>query len=206
MGAPDSRGKTFNRSKGNCSRLFPNSSFNPTVRATGLDSQVDFRNTPPSTCSMSNSSSQSTPVGFLLAGVPHAEALKLHVMSLEAGKVICKVPYAEHLIGNPDTRVIHGGVITSLLDNACGIAVGSRTALRGQIATLDLRIDYMKAATPGEDILAFAECFKVTRNIAFTRGIAYHTDKDDPIATCAAAFMLKTKTAPSIRSNAPGDR
>jgi uncharacterized protein (TIGR00369 family) len=103
------------------------------------------------------------------------------------------VPYAEHLIGNPDTRVVHGGVITALLDNTCGIAVGTKTRLQGQIATLDLRIDYMKPATPGEDIFAFAECYKVTKNIAFVRGVAYHTNRGDPIATCAAAFMLGTK-------------
>ena len=141
--------------------------------------------------------------GFILAGVPHAAALQLMVLELQAGSTTCKVPYAEHLIGNPDTRVIHGGVITALLDNTCGIAVGSLTRLQGQIATLDLRIDYMKPATPGEDILAFAECYKVTKNIAFARGVAYHTDRNDPIATCAAAFMLGTKnqrganTAPS---------
>lgn len=134
--------------------------------------------------------------GMLLAGIPHAEALKLHVVAVEAGKVTCRVPFAEHLVGNPDTRVIHGGVITALLDNSCGIAVGSKTMLRGQIATLDLRIDYMKAATPDQDIFAYAECFKVTRNIAFARGIAYQTDREDPVATCAAAFMLRTKSVP----------
>ena len=132
--------------------------------------------------------------GFVLAGVPHAAALQLMVVELKAGEAICKIPYADHLIGNPDTRVIHGGVITALLDNACGIAVGSKTRLIGQIATLDLRIDYMKAANPGEDIFAFAECYKVTKNIAFARGVAYHTDRGDPIATCAAAFMLGTKS------------
>lgn len=131
--------------------------------------------------------------GFILAGVPHAAAIELTIIDVKPGEAVCKVPYAEHLIGNPDTRVIHGGVITSLLDNACGIAVGSKTMLQGQIATLDLRIDYMKPATPDQDIFAFAECFKVTKNIAFVRGLAYHTDRGDPIATCAAAFMLGTK-------------
>jgi len=131
--------------------------------------------------------------GFILAGVPHAAALEMTIIDVKPGEAVCKVPYAEHLIGNPDTRVIHGGVITSLLDNACGIAVGSKTMLQGQIATLDLRIDYMKPATPDRDIFAFAECFKVTKNIAFVRGLAYHTDRADPIATCAAAFMLGTK-------------
>jgi uncharacterized protein (TIGR00369 family) len=118
------------------------------------------------------------------------------VVDIKPGEAICKVPYAEHLIGNPDTRVVHGGVITALLDNACGTAVGSKTALRGAIATLDLRIDYMKPATPDEDIFAYAECFKVTKNIAFVRGLAYHTDRDDPIATCAATFMLGTARSP----------
>jgi uncharacterized protein (TIGR00369 family) len=132
--------------------------------------------------------------GFVLAGVPHAAALQLAIVEIKLGEVICKVPYAEHLVGNPDTRVIHGGVITALLDNACGVAVGSMTRLQGQIATLDLRIDYMKSATPGEDIFAFAECYKVTKNIAFARGVAYHSDRNDPIATCAAAFMLGTKS------------
>jgi uncharacterized protein (TIGR00369 family) len=133
-------------------------------------------------------------VGFILAGVPHAAALQLTVMEIKpGGEAVCKIPYAEHLVGNPDTGVVHGGVITSLLDNTCGIAVGAKTQLRGQIATLDLRIDYMKPATPREDIFAFAECYKVTKNIAFVRGLAYHTDRNDPIATCAAAFMLGTK-------------
>lgn len=132
--------------------------------------------------------------GFILAGVPHAAALQLTIIEMKAGNVVCKVPYAEHLIGNPDTRVIHGGVITALLDNTCGIAVGTKTRLQGQIATLDLRIDYMKPATPDEDIFAYAECYKVTKNIAFVRGVAYHTDRNDPIATCAAAFMLGTKS------------
>jgi uncharacterized protein (TIGR00369 family) len=133
-------------------------------------------------------------VGFILAAVPHAAALQLTVMEIKAGEAVCKIPYAEHLVGNPDTGVVHGGVITSLLDNTCGIAVGAKTQLRGQIATLDLRIDYMKPANPHEDIFAYAECYKVTKNIAFVRGLAYHTDRADPIATCAAAFMLGTKS------------
>lgn len=144
--------------------------------------------------------------GFLLSAVPHANALNMHMVTIESGKAVCRIPYSEELIGNPDTRVIHGGVITALLDNACGIAIGSMTRLLGQIATLDLRIDYMKSAMPEQDIFAFAECFKVTRNIAFARGIAYHTDQSDPIATCSAAFMLKTRGTPRTEPAATGAR
>ena len=59
---------------------------------------------------------------------------------------------------------------------------------------------------PGEDIFAFAECFKVTKNIAFTRAIAFHTDRNDPIATCAAAFMLGTKNAKGANRGPKGAR
>jgi acyl-coenzyme A thioesterase PaaI-like protein len=58
------------------------------------------------------------------------------------------------------------------------------------IATLDLRIDYMRAAEPGLDIHARAHCYKLTHTIAFVRATAYDRDPDDPVATAQAAFML----------------
>jgi uncharacterized protein (TIGR00369 family) len=110
------------------------------------------------------------------------------------GVALMCVPYHPKLVGNPETGVLHGGVITSVLDSASGAAVGSAVGGKGwrPIATLDLRIDYMKPATPGRDVIARAECYKVTRNVAFVRGVAYHDDPADPIATTTATFMLST--------------
>ncbi|MBI1339666.1 hotdog fold thioesterase [bacterium] len=132
--------------------------------------------------------------GFLVSGVPHAAAIGMRVISADGGQVVCKVPHDPKFVGNPETGVVHGGVVTTLLDNACGIAVTSKTGLAGQIATLDLRIDYMRPAAAGADIFAHAECFKVTRTIAFVRGVAFQSDRDDPVATCTAAFMLGSKS------------
>ncbi len=129
---------------------------------------------------------------FLLKGVPHAEALGMMLVEFGDGFAVTRMPYAPHLAGNPETGVLHGGVITSLLDHSCGLAVQSRVRSFGGIATLDLRIDYMKPATAGEDIHAFVECYRVTKSIAFVRGVAYHTDRSDPIAAVTAAFMLNT--------------
>ena len=128
----------------------------------------------------------------MLNHVPHAAAVGLSLVSVEKGIAVVKLPYDEKLVGNPDTGVVHGGVITTLLDNCCGIAVGMSLGEMRPIATLDLRIDYMKPATPKLDILARAECYKVTANIAFVRAAAYHADPADPIATAVAAFMLDT--------------
>jgi uncharacterized protein (TIGR00369 family) len=101
-----------------------------------------------------------------------------------------RLPYSEKLVGNPDTGVVHGGVITGMLDQCCGTAVGTGLPNPSAIATLDLRIDYMKPARPGADIIFEARCLKVTQDVAFARGVAYQDSPDDPIANATAAFML----------------
>ncbi|HEX7777091.1 MAG TPA: PaaI family thioesterase [Parvibaculum sp.] len=131
----------------------------------------------------------------LIEHVPHARALGLTIVDAAPAHSWVSVAYDEKLIGNVETGVIHGGVITTLLDNTCGTAVQLALPERMSIATLDLRIDYMKPATPGLTLMAHAHCYKVTHNIAFVRGSAYHTDEADPIATCVGTFMLAANRA-----------
>ncbi len=131
-------------------------------------------------------------------GAAFFQALGAQVVAAAPGKSTMRLPYAPHLVGNPDTGVVHGGVITGLLDHACGMAVGSALGaaegasdgqMRG-IATLDLRIDYMKAAKPGVDIFVIGECVKITRQIVFARGRAYQESEDNVIASANGAFIL----------------
>ena len=96
-------------------------------------------------------------------------------------------------MGNPDTGVIHGGVITTLLDVTSGTAVYAALDELVPIATLDLRIDYLRAADPGKTVFARATCYKKTRNVAFTRAVAYHDDPEDPIAHAVGTFMQSTR-------------
>ena len=104
-----------------------------------------------------------------------------------------RLPYAEKLVGNPDTGVIHGGAITALLDACSGAAVFAAMTEMSPIATLDLRIDYLRAATPGRDVICHATCYRLAREVAFTRAVAYHDDENDPIASSMGTFMLGTK-------------
>ena len=136
--------------------------------------------------------------GLLINYVPHAVALGLVVVDAKPGEAWLRVPFDAKLVGNPATGVIHGGVITTLLDNCAGVAVATALPDLRSIATLDLRIDYMKPATPGLDVIGYTRCYKVTRHIAFVNGCAYHEDPNDPIATTAMTFMLgANKAAPS---------
>lgn len=124
--------------------------------------------------------------------LPHARAIGMRFLSLDRGRGSMRLPYDAGLVGNPRTRVVHGGVITALLDTLCGAVVMASVAEGTPLATLDLRIDYLHPATPDEAIRASAECYKVTTNVAFVRGLAYHEAIDDPIAHCTGTFMLGT--------------
>jgi uncharacterized protein (TIGR00369 family) len=107
-----------------------------------------------------------------------------------AGRASMRLPYSQRLVGDPQTGIVHGGVITGCLDHCCGIAVASALRNPMPFATLDLRIDYMKAAAPHAEILFEAECLKVTHEIAFARGLAWQQAREAPIALCTGTFML----------------
>lgn len=122
--------------------------------------------------------------------LPHCKALDMKVIHLKQGKGAMSIPYREDLIGDTRTGVVHGGVITALLDSLGGLVVMASVPEGTPVATLDLRIDYLRPATPGMIIRASAECHTVTSNVAFVHGVAYHETATDPIAHCTGAFMI----------------
>jgi uncharacterized protein (TIGR00369 family) len=142
-------------------------------------------------------SSPSTPLPFddLLHAVGSRRSSYGYISGLALdraapGEVWTSLPYRPVFVGDTETGVIHGGVVTAMLDETCGMAV--QLALDGtrSIATLDLRIDYQRPATPGLDIRAHSVCYRVTRSIAFVRATAYQETEDEPVATATACFMV----------------
>jgi uncharacterized protein (TIGR00369 family) len=130
--------------------------------------------------------------GFVDA-IPHNHALGIKLVKLERPEAVMRLPYDTKLVGNPDTGVLHGGAIPALVDTCSGAAVFSALVEWKPIATLDLRIDYLRGGEPGREILCHATCYRLTRNVAFTRAVAYHDDEGDPIATSMGTFMIGTK-------------
>ena len=122
------------------------------------------------------------------------------------GEAWSSLPYRPVFVGDTETGVLHGGVVTAMLDESCGFAV--QLALDGTraIATLDLRIDYQKPATPGLDIKAHSLCYRVTRSIAFVRSTAYQESEDDPVATATACFMIGANRTNMLTDRPVDDR
>lgn len=125
--------------------------------------------------------------------VPHAESLGMSLVSMEAGRGVMQTPWREELVGDPETGVIASGVVTALIDHTCGLAISSACESPMPIATLDLRIDYLRAAGPRLGITAEAHCYKLTRSIGFVRAQAWDVESGDPVATAQAAFMLNPR-------------
>ncbi len=121
---------------------------------------------------------------------PQAKALNLRLESVDPAISVMRLPYDARLVGDPVTGVIAGGAVITLLDHTCGQAVWAALGAFTPVATLDLRIDCMRAAEPGLDIFARAHCYRLTRHVGFVRATAYDRDPDDPIATAQAAFAL----------------
>ena len=126
-----------------------------------------------------------------MAALPHARELGLEITRLENGHATITMPYDPQLVGDPATGVLHGGAISALMDTAAGAAAMSHPSAPLSTATLDLRIDYMRPATPGQAITARAECHHVTRSVAFLRVIATDDDATRPVAMGNGAFTLE---------------
>ena len=139
----------------------------------------------------------------MTAASPYASALGAEVMELQPGQALLRLPHQDAFVGDPDTGVIAGGVVTALLDQACGYAVWSSLDSFLSIATLDLRIDYMRPARPREALQARAECYKLGRSIAFVRGFAFEEEASDPVAAAQGTFVINSNRGRKPGANLP---
>lgn len=140
---------------------------------------------------MSDPSADKTKIARqFIEAIPHSRDLGMELTQIGAGEAVISMPYDAKLIGDPETGVISGGAVSALMDTCCGAAVMSHPANMGSTATLDLRIDYMRAAKPGQAITTKATCYHVTRSVAFVRATAWDDDADNPVASATGAFTV----------------
>ena len=125
--------------------------------------------------------------------LPHSQALKMKIHEVAAGHAEISMPYSEEIVGDPETGVVHGGAVSALMDTCCGAAAMSHPEAGHGTATIGLRIDYMRPATPGHRITARADCYHITRSVAFVRAVALDEDESRPVASATGTFTVEGK-------------
>ena len=123
---------------------------------------------------------------------PHMREIGARITAIEPGRGTMRIPARSDWLGDPVRGLMHPGVLTVLADSTCGLAVGSKVDRRTPFATLDLRMDYLRPAGPDKDTNCEAECYRVSRNVAFVRAEVWQDERTDPIAVAQGTFMLST--------------
>ena len=121
--------------------------------------------------------------------------------SVRQPNVRIRLDMKQALLGTPEQRRLHGGVIATILDIAGGIAVFAAVAEKfahetneqvqyrmGKLGTLDLRVDSLR---PGWDeyFIATGAVSRLGGSIGSVQ-MRLVNDDDFPIATGAATFIV----------------
>jgi uncharacterized protein (TIGR00369 family) len=122
-------------------------------------------------------------------GAGHGAALGIAYHDHGEDWVELALPWRAELVGMPETEILASGPIVSMMDMATSLAVWMRLGAFRPQATLDLRVDYLRPAVPGRTVIGRGSCYRVTRSVAFVRGIAHDGDADDPVANVTGTFM-----------------
>lgn len=98
--------------------------------------------------------------------------------------------YDPALAADGDTGILAGGPIITLMDMASGLAVWTRLGRFRRHATLDMRIDYLRAPAPGRAVFGRSHCYRLTDRIAFYDGMAHDGDADRPVMRVSGTYMF----------------
>ncbi len=125
-------------------------------------------------------------------GVHHPLFSSMHIGigRVEKGLAEMRMPFSAHLAD--DAGALHRGALVTLLDTTCGLAIFAALGTFRPIATVDLRVDYLREIDPGVAIRAHVECVGMTGHMAYIQGRVMQEDDEAPLAIAAGSFALNT--------------
>lgn len=139
-------------------------------------------------------SSVATLAKHFLEIIPHCQELGIRLVAASPAGVEFVMPFSPDLEANPGSGIIHSGAITTLLDSVSGMSVLAGLSVPEPCPTLDLRLDHLALPEPGQPVHAFAEAYRVTHSVVFTRGYAFNSDRNKPFVHAVGTFMRVTTT------------
>lgn len=131
-----------------------------------------------------------------MQAIPHSRECGMVVEALDARGARAHLPYRNDWLGDTERGVYHTGIITTFVDTIAGVAAMAAAGRLEGIATLDLRVDFLRPARQGAGLNAHAECYRLTPSIAFVRASVWQADEAEPVAVSHSTFMRATGAPP----------
>ncbi|WP_206008532.1 thioesterase family protein [Pseudoalteromonas sp. SA25] len=141
-------------------------------------------------------------VGALFVnGMPFNQFLQISVESLSPEQAKITFPWQDVLIGNPAQKILHGGVISAVLDNVGGMLaaasvidkltdldIGSVQTKLATLGTIDLRTDYLRPGK-GESFTASATLIRSGNKVCVCR-MELHNEESVQIAFGTGTYLV----------------
>jgi len=124
----------------------------------------------------------------LVENIPYAQLIGLEFQRF-GNDVLFTLPKNEDNIGNPILPAIHGGVIGGFMELSAVMHLLMKTGTNKMPKIVDFSLDYLRA---GRHQDTFAECqvWRQGNRVANVSINAWQTDRNNPIATARAHFLL----------------
>lgn len=107
-------------------------------------------------------------------------------LGLERAGGVCRMRFAEHHIGNPWIRALHGGAVASLIEAAAELALADRSMA---VELQSSSIDYIRV-TRAADLFARADIVREGRRLAFVDVWCWQDAEDTPVARGSCVLRI----------------
>ncbi len=109
----------------------------------------------------------------LITRGPFNQWLAFTVLKIDGDGIEIKAAWREEWVVNPDRRYTHGGILAAIVDVAADYAIAAQ--LGRAVPTIDIRVDYHKAALPG-DLIAKARVVRMGSQYSTAEASVYDSD------------------------------
>jgi len=122
--------------------------------------------------------------------VPFNRYLGMRLTEIDVGHAVIEIPFREEFIGDVPKKIVHGGVISALIDVAGGATAFTMLDFPREISlnTVDMRVDYIRMGR-GESFRATGSVLRKGNRICVTR-VEVHNDTGSLVAHGTATYSI----------------
>jgi uncharacterized protein (TIGR00369 family) len=120
------------------------------------------------------------------------KTINAELVHVGPGEVHIEIPFQPAL--TQQNGFIHAGIITSIVDSACGYAAYSLMAVASGVLTVEYKINLLSPAI-GERFLAIGRVKKPGRTLTVCEGDVFaHTKGEEKLVATMLATMMRLST------------